>query len=92
MSLFLRRKFTKNLFFGHSNVNSVRNKFEALEFLIEDKFDVFLVSEGKLDSSFPKAQFEIPGYRIFHQDRDKYGDGLMFHINQEFLAYINPQR
>ena len=33
---FLRRKFTKNLFFGHLNVNSVRNKFEALEFLIKD--------------------------------------------------------
>ena len=79
---FLRRKFTKNLFFGHLNVNSVKNKFEALEFLIKDKFDVFLVSESKLDSSFPEAQFKIPGYRIFRQDRDKYGGGLMFYINQ----------
>ena len=41
---FLRLKFTKNLFFGHLNVNSVRNKFEALEFLVKDKFDAFLVS------------------------------------------------
>ena len=64
------------------NVNSVRNKFEALGFLIKDKFDVFLVSESKLDSSFPEAQFKIPGYRIFRQDRDKYGGGLMFYINQ----------
>ena len=45
---FLRQKFTKNLFIGHLDVNSVRNKFEALEFLIKDKFDVFLVSESKL--------------------------------------------
>ena len=28
---FLRLKFTKNLVFGHLNVNSVMNKFEALE-------------------------------------------------------------
>ena len=62
---FLRRKFTKNLFFGHLNVNSVRNKFEALEFLIKDKFDIFLVGESKLDPSFPEGQFKIPGYRIF---------------------------
>ena len=64
------------------NVNSVRNKFEALEFLIKDKFDVFLVGESKLDSSFPETQFKLPGYRIFRQDQDKYGGGLMFYINQ----------
>ena len=61
----LPRKITKNLFFGHVNINSARNKFEALEFLIKDKFDIFLVSESKLDSSFLEAQLKIPGYRIF---------------------------
>ena len=54
------------------DVNSVRSKFEALEFLTKDKFDVFLVSASKLDSSFPEVQFEIPGYGMFWQDRDKY--------------------
>ena len=79
---FLSQKFIKNLFLGHLNVNCVRNKFEALEFLIKDKSDIFLVSESKVNSSFPEAQFKIPGYRIFQQDRDKYGHGLMFYINQ----------
>ena len=65
------------------NVNSVRNKFEAVEFLIKEQFDVFLVSESKLDSSFPEAQFKIPGYKIFRQDRDRYGGGLMFYITQK---------
>ena len=81
-SHFLRRKFTKNLFFAYLNVNSLRNKFEASEFLIKDKFDVFCASESKFDSSFPEAQFKIPYYRIFLQDRDKYGGGLMFYIDQ----------
>ena len=69
--IFLRRKFTKNLCFGHFNVNSVSNKFEGLELLIKDKFDIFPVSESKLDSNFPEAQFKVPAYRIFRQDRDK---------------------
>ena len=64
------------------HVNSVRNSFKALEFFIKDKFDVFLGSDSKLDSSFPEAQFKTPGCRIFRQDRDKYGGGLMFYINQ----------
>ena len=42
-----------------------------------------MLSESKLDSSFPEAQFKIPGYRIFRQDRDKYGGGFMFYINQK---------
>ena len=44
---FLRQKFTKSLFFSHLNVNSVRNKSEALEFLIKDEFDVFLLGENR---------------------------------------------
>ena len=78
----MRWKFPKNLFFGHFNVNCVKNKFEVLEFLIKEKFDVFLVSKSKLDSSFPEVWFKIPGYRIFRQYRDKYWSGLIFYINQ----------
>ena len=66
----------------HLNVNYVRNKFEALEFLIKDKFDVFLVNESKLDSSFPEALFKILTYRILRQDQDKYEGSLVFYINQ----------
>ena len=29
-------------------------------FLIKDKFNAFLVSESKLGSSFPEAQFKTP--------------------------------
>ena len=81
---FLRQKFTKSLFFGHLNVNSVRNKSEALEFLIKDEFDVFLVGENRSLTevwSFPEARFKISGCRIFRQDRGKCGGGLMFYIN-----------
>ena len=64
------------------NVNSVTNKLEALEILIKGKFDVFLVNQSKIDSSFPESHFKIPGYKDFRQDRNKYGGGLMFYINQ----------
>ena len=33
-----------------------------LEELIKDKTDIFLISETKLDSSFPSGQFLIKGY------------------------------
>ena len=45
---FKRQKFTRKLFFGHLNVDSVRNKFKALGFPIKYKFEVFLVNDSKL--------------------------------------------
>ena len=45
-----------------------------------------MVSESKLDLSFPEDQSTIPGCKIFWQDRDKYGGGLMFYINKNILC------
>ena len=45
----------KNLFFGHININSIRKKFESFQEIIQNIFDIFLFSETKIDSSFPKS-------------------------------------
>ena len=42
---------------GHLNINFLRNKFEALQFIINRNLDIMLLSETKLDDSFPSAQF-----------------------------------
>ena len=62
-------KNPKNLIMGHININSLRNKFESIK-PISPNFDIFLVSETKLDESFPNKQFYISGYRMFRQDRN----------------------
>ena len=43
----------KNIKLGHLNVNSVRNKFSSIVELVKDNIDVLLISETKIDSSFP---------------------------------------
>ena len=40
----LRAKHPKNILLGHLKINSLRNKFEYLEEVIKNMFDVFLVS------------------------------------------------
>ena len=55
----------KNSFFRQLNVNSIRSKFESVQEIIQNTFEVFLVSETKIDSFFPNQQFYIPEYRIF---------------------------
>ena len=60
-----------NTIIGHLNINSFRNKFVFVEDIVK-LFDVFLVSESKLDQSFPSNQFRINGYKIFILDRNRF--------------------
>ena len=46
-------------------------------------FDVFLVSESKLDHTFPSKQFRINGYKIFRLDRNHFGGGITLYINTD---------
>ena len=70
-----------NLTIGHLNINSFRNKFVFIEDIIK-LFVVFLVSESKLDHTFPSNQFRINGYKIFRLDRNRLGGGLILYINE----------
>ena len=45
-------------------------------------FNVFLVSESKLDHAFPSDQFRINGYKIFRLDRNRFGGGLILYTNE----------
>ena len=63
---------SSNTIIGHLNINSFRNKFVFVEDIIK-LFDVFLVSESKLDHTFPSNQFRINGYKNFRLDRNRFG-------------------
>ena len=49
---------------GQLNISSLRNKFEALQYIINRNLDIILLSETKLDDSFPSAQFMLKNYGI----------------------------
>ena len=55
----MKTQSSDKLILGHLNINLIRNKFEAVKFTIDNNIDIFLISETKLDDSFPTAQFLI---------------------------------
>ena len=79
----IKAKHPKNLFFGNLNVNSVGNKCVSIEEFIKRTFDIFLISKTKIEDSFPNAQFKIEGYKSFWKDRDDFGEGLLFYVNEK---------
>ena len=66
---------------GQLNINSIRNKFEMLTSLIANEIDVLLLSETKLDETFPLEQFLISGFaKPLRLDRNSKGGGIMLFI------------
>ena len=65
---------SSNTIIDHLNINSFRNKFAFVRHIIK-LFDEFLVSESKLDHTFPSNQFRINGYKIFRIDRNHFAGG-----------------
>ena len=58
-------------------------KFFTIQELIKRTFDIFLISETKIDDSFLNVQFKIEGYKSFKKDRDAVGGGLLFYVNEK---------
>ena len=70
-----RLKYAKNLIIGHLNINSIRNKFLDFKELILSDTDICLISETKLDDSFPD-------HKKFRKDRNKFGGGLILFVKE----------
>ena len=69
----VRLKNVNKIIIGHMNINSIRNKFEPFSDLVNEKLDIILISETKIDSTFPKSQFHIQGYSPHRLDRNAHG-------------------
>ena len=54
---------------------------------MKNNVDVLVVTETKLDSSFPFGHFSIDGFaRPFHRDGNKNGGGVMIFVRYDILS------
>ena len=79
----------KNVIIGQLNINSLRNKFHALVEIIHGNLDILVITETKLDHTFPENQFLIPGYKkSYRRDRNKNGGGVMVYVREDIPSDI----
>ena len=85
----LRKKNLGKIIIGHLNINSLRNKFDEMKSMIQGKADIFVVSETKIDESFPTCQFKIDGFSTpFRLDRNKEGGGIIVYVRSDIPCKI----
>ena len=77
----LKHDNPNKIIIGHLNINSSRYKFDFLKELIGNNIDIFLISETKLNDTFPFGQYLINGYHTpFRFDRNDNGGGLLLYF------------
>ena len=89
---FLTKKHPNRVITGHINISSIRNKFDHLIAITKGNVDVLMISETKLDESFPSMQFSIDGYNIFRSDRNAKGGGILMYVRDDIPCKLIPMR
>ena len=83
----IREENVDNIVVGTLNINSISPKFDEFKLMVSGYFDVIIVTETKLDDSFPKAQFCIDGFSIpYRLDRNRNGGGLMIYVRDDITS------
>ena len=85
----IRRENTNKLFFAHININSLRNKFELFVDQFKGNIDVLMISETKIDDSFPLGNFLIGGFsKRYMLDRDPLGGGILLYVREDIPSNL----
>ena len=84
----LRVRNIGRVIIGYLNINSVRNKFDALKEIASQSLDVLMIAETKLDATFPTGQFAIEGFATpFRLDRNANGGGILVYVQSDIPSH-----
>ena len=85
----LRIRNLNKIVVGHLNINSIRNKLDFLAHQAKGNIDILMISETKLDESFPPGQLLLGGYSVpFRFDRNGNGGGILLNIRGDIPSKL----
>ena len=74
---------------GQININSIRNKFDHLMAAVSGNIDILMITETKIDSTFPVNQFYLNGYNVLYRnDRNTNDGGILVYIRDDIRSRI----
>ena len=85
----LPRKNLNRVILAQLNINSIRNKFDLLFEGIKGKVDVLMISETKIDETFPSRQFYIEGFTpSYTLDRNCHEGGILVYVREDIPSKL----
>ena len=89
----MKSKCPDKLIMGHLNINSFRNKFDALSFIDTNNVDILMIFETKLDDSFPTAQFLLHGFSTrYRLHRNSKSGRILLYIREDIPSRLRNSK
>ena len=69
---------------GNININSLSAKFDQVKKVILKHVDILVITETKLDDTFPLAQLYVDGFsKPYRLDRNRNGGGVIVYVRED---------
>ena len=77
-------EYINNVIIGNVNINFLPNKFDDLKAFVTGMFDILIITETKLDNTFPVSQFHIDEYsKPYRLDRNRNGGDIIIYARED---------
>ena len=74
----IRKHHSNKVIMTHININSLRNKFDMLTNSVSEYIDILMISEIKLDDTFPHALYHLKDFsNPYRLDRNSHGGRIL---------------
>ena len=71
------------------NINSLRNKFDMLTNGVTEYIDILMISETKLDDTFPHALHHLKHFsNPYRLERNYHGSGFLVYVRGNILPNL----
>ena len=85
----LRLSNVNRFIIGNLSINSLTNKFDQLQEIILKYIGILVITETKLDDTFPNAQFLVPEFsKPFDLDRNRKEDGITSYVRKDIPSKL----
>ena len=85
----IRKKHSNKIIMAHININSLRNKFDMLTNSLTEYIDILMISETKLDNTFPYALYHLKDYsNPYRLDRNCHGGGILVYLRDNIPSNL----
>ena len=82
----VRKKHPNKFSSSYLNINSLRYKCCSTKEILSQNIVEMLITETKLDESFPDAQFRVNNYHLWRNDRNIHGGGLAVYLRSDLTS------
>ena len=85
----IRNQNFNNVIIGNLNINSLAFKLDELRMLVTSIFGILIITETKLDDTFPLSQFHTDGLSApYRLDKNRNGSGIIIYIREDIPSKI----